>query len=133
MSQERRGETNSDDRRKIERITSPQMRIHFQQIRWVMLFLAILMVGSSIYNFIGGVAGSLSSSGSVLEFSTGLFMGVIFFILAFVFWRYHHSIKLFLENESASNLDRMMERQTISWIVISLFSLLYVIKFLMSR
>lgn len=129
MSQERRGETNSDDRRKIERITSPQMKIHFQQIRWVMLFLAILMVGSSIYNLVSGIM----AGGSVLEFSSGFFVGVIFFTLAFVFWRYHHSIKLFLENESASNLDRMMERQTISWIVISLFSLLYVIKFLMSR
>ncbi|MEQ1664857.1 MAG: hypothetical protein ABL927_05725 [Bdellovibrionales bacterium] len=133
MSQERRGETNSDDRRKIERITSPQMKIHFQQIRWVMLFLAFLMIGSSIFNLVSGISSGIMAGGSVLEFSSGFFVGVIFFTLAFVFWRYHHSIKLFLENESASNLDRMMERQTISWIVISLFSLLYVIKFLMSR
>jgi len=63
----------------------------------------------------------------------GLFLGVIFFTLGFVLWRYHQSIKLFLENESTSNLDRMMERQTISWIVLSLFSLLYVVIFFVFR
>jgi hypothetical protein len=94
------------------------MRGHLKQIRWCLLFLTILLGCAAGYNLV--------RSTSVTEMSHGIFLGIVFFISAAVVWRYYQAVMLFLENESASNLDRTMERQSICWITLSFFGLLYV-------
>lgn len=109
----------ADDRRIIERFSSPHMNSHLKQMRWVLLFLILLSGGAAIYNGITAVTRT--------GISYNVFCVVKFFTLALLFWRYYSSILLFLENESSSNLDRMMERQIIAWIAIGFFSSIYAV------
>lgn len=95
------------------------MRVHLQQIRWCLLYATILFGAAGIYNLTGG--------GNVQEVAHGLFLGVVFFVLAAIVWNYYKAILLYLNNESSSNLDRAMERQLIFWVASSLFASLYAV------
>jgi hypothetical protein len=107
----------SKDRRIIERVTSPHMISHMRQMRWIMLFLTIIMGAAGIYN--------ISTVSKLTEMTFGLFLGIVFFTLATACWRYYSSMLLYLENESSSNLDRVMERQLLLWLTIAFFATVY--------
>lgn len=117
MTSERRND--SDDRRIIERISNPQMNSHLKQLRWLLLFLTLLMAAFAGYNGITAITqtGISYNVFCVFKFST----------LAILFWRYYASVLLFLENESNSNLERMMERQLVLWIALAFFASIYAV------
>jgi hypothetical protein len=105
------------ERRNVERVSNPHMREHLKQIRWSLLALTVLIGGAALYHFatINGSAG----------IGYGVFMGVTFLFLAILIWRYYKSILLFVENESANNLDSAMERQSTLWIAIAFLLVVY--------
>lgn len=117
MSADRRHEL--DDRRIIERFSSPHMNSHLKQLRWVLLFFTLFAGGAAIYNIVTAI--------TLTGISYNVFCVFKFFTLGILFWRYYASVLLFLENESSSNLDRMMERQIVTWLAIAFFSAIYAV------
>lgn len=95
------------------------MNSHLKQLRWLLLFLTLLMAAFAGYNGITAITqtGISYNVFCVFKFST----------LAILFWRYYASVLLFLENESNSNLERMMERQLVLWIALAFFASIYAV------
>lgn len=111
-----------EDRRKIERFTSPPIREHFRQIKVCVRLFSIITFAAVIYSLISGV---LSQSPADLTF--GFFMAFVFALLTAFLHRYALSISEYLANESIYNLDRSMERQSILWIVGIFLAIMWVI------
>lgn len=122
MSEQRKS---ANDRRIIERVSSPHMRLHLKQIRWSLLILTIVSGASALYFF--------STGNGVTEISYGVFVGIMFLVISSLIWRYYKSILLFVENESASNLDSTMEKQSTLWMAITFFSIVYTISYFLFR
>ena len=111
-----------EDRRKIERFTSPPVREHFKQIKICVRLFSVITFGGVNYSLINGV---LSRSPADLTF--GFFMAFIFTLLTAFLHRYASSISDYLENESIYNLDRAMERQSILWIVSMFLAIMWTV------
>ena len=114
-----------DDRRVIERVSSPHMRLQYEHMRWLLLFLTLVFGGIAIFNLI--------SVSTVTEFTHGALTAVIFVILSVLMFRYYNAVLLFLANESSSNLDRTLERQATCWIAISFFVVIYITKYFVTK
>jgi uncharacterized MnhB-related membrane protein len=111
-----------EDRRKIERFSSPPVRLHFRQINIFIHFLTILCFCGALYNIFHGIR-----LGTPVEITFGVFMAVIFGMLAAALYGYSVAIQAFLTNESISNLDRAMEKQSALWFLIFVLTLIYTI------
>jgi hypothetical protein len=108
MSTQRRKE--NDDRRVIERISNPHMRVHFQQLRWSLLFMVGFFAAIAVYNVV--------NANSIEIFAQRLVVISACVLLVIFLFRFYQAVMMFLENESSSNLDRVLERQSITWILI---------------
>lgn len=115
MADQRRKE--NEDRRVIERVSSPHMRIHLSQLRWCLLFMTCLLAAAAIYNIL--------NIQSLTALSSNLILAISFIVLAALVWRYYSLVLFFLENESSSNLDRVMETQSITWFGIAFFTVFF--------
>ncbi|OFZ16930.1 MAG: hypothetical protein A2Z20_09500 [Bdellovibrionales bacterium RBG_16_40_8] len=115
----------SDDRRIIDRVSNPHIRMHMGQLKWCLLIMTIICGGASLYNVIRAfLRASMSYS---------IILSIVFFIIAFVIWRYYQAVLLFLQNESVSNLDRLLERQSIVWVATVFFSVVFSAVFFIFR
>lgn len=116
----------SDDRRKVERISSPPVREHFKQISMCLRFLLVLTFAGAVYSV---ARGFVQAGATAVDTSFGLFMGFIFGFITVLLFRYATAIQEYLATESVGNLDKVMERQSIFWIAISFLTLIWVIAF----
>lgn len=109
-----------EDRRKVDRFSSPPIREHFRQINICVRFLTVLTFGGSVFCIVRGVA-----TGGAVEISFGIFMGFIFALLTAFLYRYSVAIHDYLYNESVNNLDKAMERQSVFWIVTTFMAVVW--------
>ncbi|MCB0349686.1 MAG: hypothetical protein KDD38_00800 [Bdellovibrionales bacterium] len=115
MTEKRRKE--SDDRRVIERVSSPHMRVHLNQLRSCLLFMTFFLSATAIYN--------IANISSFTEFSIQSILAITCIVLAVLVFRYYRLVLFFLDNESSSNLDRVLGIQSITWFALAFFAVFY--------
>lgn len=113
-----------DDRRKVDRFSSPPIREHFRQINICARFLFVLTFAGAIFALVRGF-----SLGGAVEISFGFFLAFIFTLLTVFLYRYSVAIQDYLYNESLGNLDKAMERQSVFWMVTAFMSVVWTLVF----
>jgi hypothetical protein len=109
-----------EDRRKIERFTFPPVRSHFQQTRRLVLVLAAFGSIAGVWFLARGVY-----SGDPGAIALSLLPAILSFMLAFVFFRYGRTLKIYLDTESLGSLDRAMEAQASLWLIVVFMIVVY--------
>jgi hypothetical protein len=110
----------NDDRRKIERFSSPPVRAHYRQINIFIHFLTLLSFAAGVFHLGRGFY-----IGQPREVTMGVFMAVLAFVLTYFLFAYGKSLSDYLANESLGNLDRATEKQVALWFVISFLTVAY--------
>ena len=108
-----------DDRRKIPRFTNEELNRTLKQTRsWIYVLYAVSIV---VAVFELGYA----LSKGVENITKGLFFGTVFIILAVLLWRVNYTIKMYLENHSIMNLQRVHEQQSTLFAYIAFLSIIF--------
>ena len=102
-SVDRRG--SDDERRKIPRLSDPVVKDFALQVKMMIGVFCFLTFVTAVYQLYTGV---VTGTGDALAYS--LFVSVIFLLLTVFSYRYYQGLALYIANESATNLNRSMER-----------------------
>ncbi|MEK6555119.1 MAG: hypothetical protein AABZ31_07765 [Bdellovibrionota bacterium] len=113
-----------EDRRKVERFSSPPVREHLRQIAMCLRFLSVLTFSGEAYGLVKGVLSGIS-----VDVAFGVFTAFVFGCITVLMHRYAAGIKDYLFNESVGNLEKAMERQAMFWIVLCFLALIGVVGF----
>ena len=113
-----------EDRRKVERFSSPPVREQMRQIGMCLRFLSVLTFSAFAYSLVRGFL-----SGTSTDVTFGVFVAFVFGCLTIVMHRYAAAIKDFLFNESVGNLEKAKERESVFWIVLCFLALISTVSF----